>query len=453
MFPRDLILKTLLTAVCAAGIATAHSGGTTQASAGVPGEGSCIACHTLTEVGAGSITVGFADKSGTYQAGVSQRLTLTIKDAAAKRWGFQLTARLQSNQQLQAGTFTPGTDSQLFCTNIGAVNYSLTATGVCPPQQPLVYIEQTFDGTHIDTKQPGSQAYQFDWTPPSNPNAGTVVFYVAATASNNDGGIAGEITYATRYVVPPALVPTVPVITSVVNPSGVQSSITRGEVIVILGSGLASTSRTISTSELINGQYPQTADGVSVTIAGVPAYLLAIDPGRLKVIVPKTATALQTEALGLVYVVVTNGTQSTVGYIVDLESVAPAFFLLNTNYVMAVHLDGTTVAPVGTDATSSPAKPGETIMLTVTGLGPTTPTVDPGFLVPDGSTAKLIETPLVLFNGAGTLAQNATLVAGNAGVFAVTVQVAADAVDGDVPIQIQVSGVQSDAGFFLAIRR
>src|SRR5882724_7704236 len=148
MFQRDLITKTLLAAVCAAAIAHAHSAGATQASAGVPGEGDCTSCHTVGPIGAGAVTVAFSDKTGTYQPGVSQHLTVTITDpptadrilsTTAKRWGFQLTARLRANQQIQAGTFTPGTDSQLCCTNIGGVNFSQGTT--CPAQQPLIYAE------------------------------------------------------------------------------------------------------------------------------------------------------------------------------------------------------------------------------------------------------------------------------------------------------------------------
>jgi uncharacterized protein (TIGR03437 family) len=448
MFHRNPVSQTLLAAVFAAAIAHAHSAGTTQSSSGVPGEGDCTACHTVGPIGTGGVAAVFSDKTGTYQAGVSQHMTVTITDSTAKRWGFQLTARLQSNQQLQAGSFNPGTDSQLFCTNIGGVNYSQGTT--CPTQQPLIFAEQTFDGTHINkTTAVGSITYELDWIPPTDPNAGTVVMYISGLASNNDGAVAGDITYNVRYVIQPAVVPNLPVITSVLNPSGVQSTITQGEIISIRGTGLTTTSRPIDSSELINGQYPSTADGVQVTIAGVPAYLLALDPSRIRAVVPKT------DALGLVPVIVNNGTQTTLPFYADLEPVAPAFFLFNSTYVMAQHLDGTAVAPVGSLAgqTSSSAAPGETIVLTVVGLGPTDPSIDPGIPVPDGTVANLKTTPLVLFNGNGVLAQSATLITGVTGVFSVTVQVPSDAPNGDMPIQIQVNGVQSDPGFFLPIKR
>ena len=448
MFPRDFITKTLLTAVCAAALAQAHSAGTTQSSAGVPGEGDCTGCHNLTSIGTGGLTLASSDKTGTYKPSVSQHITLTVTDSSAKRWGFQVTARLQSNQQLQGGSFNPGTDSQLFCTNIGGVNYSQTTTPPCPVQQPLVFVQHTITGTKIDTKQPGSTKYEFDWIPPADPNAGTVILYVAGMASNNDGNVAGDITYNTRVIVRPAVVPTVPVISAVVNPSGVQSTITSGEVITIQGRGLTSTSRAIGAGELLNGQYPQTADGVGVTIAGVPAYLVSIDPTAIKAIVPNT------DALGLVNVVVTNANQTSVSYLADLEMVAPAFFLWgSSSYVMAFHLDGTPVAPAGAATGASPAKPGESIVLTATGLGATNPDSPAGIVVPAGTLATLIETPLVLFNGVGTPSQGAALVPGSAGTYGVLVQVPSDAPDGDLQVQVQVSGVQSDPGFVIPIKK
>ena len=450
MFPRNFITKTLLTAMCAAALAQAHSAGTSQSASGVPGEGDCTACHSLTSIGTGGVTVAFSDKTKTYQPGVSQHLTMTITDSSAKRWGFQITARLQSNQQIQAGTFKPGADSQLFCTNIGGVNFSQSTTPPCPSQQPLVFLEQTFDGTKINTKQPGSTTYEFDWIPPTDPNAGTVIVYVAAVASNNDGSVAGEITYNTRYIVGPAVVPNLPVVTSVLNPSGVQSTITSGEVVTITGNGLATTSRTFGSSDLINGQYPQAADGVGLTIAGVPAYLLSINPSQIKVIVPNI------DALGLVNVTVTSAGQTSVGYLVDLESVAPAFFLWGaSNYVMASHLDGSPVALAGslTGQTSTPAKPGETIILTATGLGATNPASLPGIVVSPGTLPLLVETPLVLFNGVAVRADGAALVPGNAGVYGVAVQVPADAADGDLAVQLQVSAVQSDPGFVIPVKK
>jgi uncharacterized protein (TIGR03437 family) len=447
MFHRDLLTKMLLAAVCAAGIAQAHSAGTTQAAAGVPSEGDCTLCHTVGPIGTGAVTMTFSGGS-TYQAGVNQNVTVTVTDSTAKRWGFQLTARTESNIQFQGGTFTPGPngDTWNLCTNIGAVNFSQGP--ICPSQQPLSYLEQTLTGTFINTKQPGKQSWNFVWTPPADPNAGTVIFYVAGLASNNDGDVPGDITYDARYVIQPAFIPTVPFITAVLNPSGTSTSFTAGEIVSVRGSQLATSSRPIAPGEIVNGQYPNTADNVQVTFGGVPGYIMALDPSRIRVVIPDTG------ALGLLPVQVNNGTQTTGSFPIDVEPVAPAFFLWNNNYVMATHLDGSAIAPPGSlPQPSSPAHPGETINITMVGLGATDPSFAAGIVVPDGTVAPLIETPLVLFNGVGTLSQGASLITGLPGVFNLVVQVPSDAPNGDMPIQVQVSGVQSDVGFVLPIQQ
>ncbi|HEY3744316.1 MAG TPA: choice-of-anchor V domain-containing protein [Bryobacteraceae bacterium] len=447
MLHRDLFTKTLLAAVCAAAIAQAHSAGTTQASAGVPSEGDCTLCHTVGPIGYGSVTMTFSGGT-TYQPGVAQNVSVTVTDSTASRWGFQLTARLEQDIQFQGGTFTPGPngDTWLLCTNIGAVNFSQGTS--CPYQQPLSYLEQTLNGTFINKKLPGSQSWNFVWTPPTDPNAGPIIFYVSGLASNNDGLVGGDITYDQRYVIQPAFVPTVPFITNVLNPQGTSTTFTPGEIVSVRGSQLSPTSRSISPDELINDQFPNVADGVQVTFGGVPGYIMALDPSRIRVVVPNT------NAVGLLPVVVNNGTQSTGAYDIDVEAVAPAFFLWNNVYVQATHLDGTIVGPVGLfpGSTSSPAQPGETINITAVGLGPTDPSFDPGIVVPDGTYAPLVKTPLVLFNGVGVPAQGAALITGLPGVYNVVVQVPANAPDGDMPIQLQVSGVQSDTGFLLPIQ-
>jgi uncharacterized protein (TIGR03437 family) len=153
----------------------------------------------------------------------------------------------------------------------------------------------------------------------------------------------------------------------------------------------------------------------------------------------------KTDALGLVDVVVNNNGASSVAYAADLEAVAPAFWLATSKYVLAWHSDGSAVTQ------AAPARPGETIALTAMGLGVTSPPFAPGIVVPDGTYSSLVETPLVLFNGSSTLAQGAALVPGLAGVFNVNVQVPGDVQAGDVAVQLQVSGVQSDVGFYLPV--
>ena len=440
--------------------AEAHSAGTTQAAAGVPGEGNCTSCHTVGPIGTGNVTIAFPN-NGTYLPGVKQHLKITITDSTAKRWGFQLTARLISNYQVMGGSFTPGTDSQLFCTQILASNYSLNTAPPCPAQQPLAYPEQTFDGRHINlTTAVGSITYELDWLPPADANAGNIIFFVSALASNNDGAVIGDITYNNRYIATPAVQPTNPIISSIVNVAGIPSTFTMGSRMYIQGSGLATTSRNLGQADLINGQFPQTVDGVSVTIAGAPALITAVDPGQLRVIVPDTTQAANPaagSALGLWDVIVTNAGNASAAYQADLEPVAPAPFLWGSSkYTQVYHADGSAVGPVGLNPNglaSAPAAPGELVTIFATGLGVTSPAVTPGVPAPSDIIANLLETPLVLIGGKWAPTSSAMLVPGTVGVYAVTVNVPNDATSGDQSIALQVSGVQSDPGPCITVKQ
>src|ERR1700752_3479703 len=89
----------------------AYEYGPDAGAAGVPGEnGSCSqsGCHTGTAVngGGGSVTVTFPGGL-TYTPGATQHLVVTIDDSKARRWGFELTARLDSDVTQVAGTFSP----------------------------------------------------------------------------------------------------------------------------------------------------------------------------------------------------------------------------------------------------------------------------------------------------------------------------------------------------------
>src|SRR5260221_8953952 len=67
-------------------------------------------CHSGTPLngGGGNVVVNFPNGL-TYTPGVQQMLTIVITDSVAKAWGFQMTARLDSNLfKGQSGDFTPG---------------------------------------------------------------------------------------------------------------------------------------------------------------------------------------------------------------------------------------------------------------------------------------------------------------------------------------------------------
>ena len=58
------------------------------------------------------------------------------------------------------------------------------------------YITYTFAGT--DTVSPGIGKWTFDWTAPET-NEGSVTFYIASIAANNDGTDDGDYCYTKKF--------------------------------------------------------------------------------------------------------------------------------------------------------------------------------------------------------------------------------------------------------------
>jgi hypothetical protein len=121
----------------------AHAAGPDAGTCGVPGElGTCVTCHTgalNSPANRGSVSITFPGGL-TYAPGVKQRLAVTIADPAStqKAWGFELTARLDSDSQTMAGTFASAdANTQLMCAEAGfsaqhSVEYSAGGGQVCP---------------------------------------------------------------------------------------------------------------------------------------------------------------------------------------------------------------------------------------------------------------------------------------------------------------------------------
>jgi len=153
----------------------------------------------------------------------------------------------------------------------------------------------------------------------------------------------------------------------------VTASIAPGELITLVGTGLAS-----STVVTQGGQpFPTRLGGVTVSIDNLPCPIYYVTAGQLAVSVPYGVAANQS---GLANIQVTNnGVQSNVVQ-VYLTDGAPGSFSQTANgigYAAATHAaTGQLITP------ANPAEPGEYISLYLTGLGTVTPTVADGVVGP-----------------------------------------------------------------------
>src|SRR5512133_2154236 len=111
--------RAMLAVVPSAVLLYAYSTGPEPRHTGAPGDDklACASCHEGTPLngGGGRVVVNFANGQ-TYTPGAAQTFTIVITDAAARVYGFQMTARLESNLASgQAGDFTPGAQQTVIC--------------------------------------------------------------------------------------------------------------------------------------------------------------------------------------------------------------------------------------------------------------------------------------------------------------------------------------------------
>ena len=170
----------LITAVFMLGIQPlwARSGGPPDGYAGnPPGENSCVECHSTFGLNTGNGSLSLLGLPDAYVTGETYRLAIRLADPNARRWGFELTALDSGNDR--AGTIARA-DSQ---------NTQISGGNAPNPQ----YIKQTSNGTHAG--QADSSDWGFDWTAPQG-DIGSVTFYLAGNAANNNNSATGDRIYA-----------------------------------------------------------------------------------------------------------------------------------------------------------------------------------------------------------------------------------------------------------------
>ena len=172
-----------------------------------------------------------------------------------------------------------------------------------------------------------------------------------------------------------------------------------------------------------------------MTVNGQPAYVEFVSPAQLNVLIPVNT------APGPAQVVVSNNGLNAATVSVNVDTFAPAFFLLNGKYIAATHADGVSlVGPTALLPGATPAMPGETIVLYGTGFGPTNPATPDGQLVT--TPANLVSNPTVLFGGAPADIAFAGLTA--TGLYQINLKVPESiAASGDIPVTAQLGGTAS----------
>lgn len=237
--------------------------------------------------------------------------------------------------------------------------------------------------------------------------------------------------------------PVTPIIHSVVNAEGGGAVIAANTWVEIFGSGLAPDTRIWGGSDFVNNQLPTALDGATVTLNGVKAFVYYISPQQINVLTPPNL------APGPVQVVVTNGGASSQSFATTAQQYSTSFFVINGGpYVAATHVDGSLIGPTTLyPGVSTPAAPGETIILYGNGFGPVTPPVVAGSETQSGSLPQL---PVIQIGANKANVTFAGLI--SPGLYQFNVQIPAGAVSGDNPITATYFSNATQAGTLLTIQ-
>ena len=275
--------------------------------------------------------------------------------------------------------------------------------------------------------------------------AGAVSYAIApnATAVPRSGTItiAGQtipISQAATAGVPP-------VITGVVNGASFLPGLASAAWITIAGTNLAPITRSWSASDFAGNSLPAQLSGISVTINGKPAYVYYVSPAQLNVLAPDDSVVESVP----VEVDTPDGRSNQ--FMIQKQLLSPALFLFDPGdrkYAAAVFPDGAYVGPANLipGVTSRPAVPGDIILLFGTGFGPTNPMTLSALLVAQPAP---LSVPVTIRIG-NTVANVAFagLVASGLYQFNVTVP---NILPGDQPVEVEISGLQSQGNVYVAV--
>lgn len=235
------------------------------------------------------------------------------------------------------------------------------------------------------------------------------------------------------------------VATSIVNAASNQAgAFAPNTFLSIYGANLAYATRGLSSSDITGGTLPAIlpGTGVRVWVGGVPAHMYYVSPTQINVLLPTSLVP------GTVQLRVQVDSSYGPPINITLAEVAPAFFQLDAQTVIAVHSSG---ALVTADA---PAAPNEVIVLYATGLGETVPEPAYGEIPVGAATLKDLASFAVVLDGLKVDPQRilyAGVAPGFGGLYQINVQLP-DQVGNDPQIQVAARGVTSVEGLRLPLR-
>jgi uncharacterized protein (TIGR03437 family) len=419
--------------------------------AAVDGGRDCTACHRsfapANSDARGRITL----EAGSYTPGVPQLIWVTVFHPEAARWGFQLSARLASDETRQAGTFRP--------TNL--IRVRCDPAGADPPcNGALEFATHRVDATRLGSG--GRGEFAVEWTPPET-DVGDVILYAAGNAANGDGTNNGDRIYTTSLRVPSVRCGSLtarPVVTRVVNAGSYRddAGIAMNTMVSIFGTNLAppGTARIAGRSDILEGRFPRTLACASVEMNDEHAAVTYVSPTQINVQAPTNLLATPVEVELKLNRNMPNELRAE-KVRVQSRIYSPAFFQFLPSSSIAAqiapnfeYLASPTLVPG-----ARPIRPGEVAILYGTGFGPTEPVFQRGEI-----TTRLapLRDPYTIRVGGTVLTPSEILYGGLAvgsisGLYQFNIRIPPNTPDGDIPVEIEIGGAKTQPGATIPVRR
>jgi uncharacterized protein (TIGR03437 family) len=212
-------------------------------------------------------------------------------------------------------------------------------------------------------------------------------------------------------------------------------------IISIFGVDLSLQTKQVSESDLVRGWLPRTLGDVQVRIGEIPAPLYFVSPLQINAQIPSEIPPGDWPLL------VVRGNLAGGATTIKVRQAAPGLFsfLTHTDYKLVGRGD-----PEG----STPARPGEIVLIFGTGFGSTVPGVFAGELP---NFAARIVLPAKVWLDAEMLPAHLLRYVGQApgfaGLYQINLQLPADLPSGDPEVRIEIDGIPSQPGVRIAVEK
>ena len=431
------------------GLMYALSGGPPlkRTGAAVDGGLNCTACH-VTYAPANSDARGrVVVQAKFYTPGLKQVIRVRVEHPEAQRWGFELTARLASDETKTAGTLSATSTVQVRCDDGSFL-------GVQAPCTTGQLEFASHNSTSTAQSKPNFNTWDVEWTPPST-DVGEVVFYAAGNAANNNQNNQGDRIYTTSTRISSCSLSARPQITSILNGASFVAGGSQNAMVSVFGSGFAaSQGKSAGISDFDDLDFPTELGCLAVEIGGKRAPISFVNDRQINAQVPVNAVGPVE-----VRVIANPGRPNEIrgnSENMTLTQTSPAFFVFGTTKSIAA------LFPNSTQAVADPAvvpggraaKPGEVVTLYGTGFGATSNNLAAGKVAFEAS--EILERITVTIGGV-ILASSDVTYAGFSpgsisGLYQFNVKVPA-VPDGNTPVSVDIAGTKTQADAFIPVRR